>query len=540
MIIAFALVIIKRFHHTLRQYSLELEQKNKILQEAWQEVSTSRNQIAQWNKSLEHLVTERTTEIKNLLDHAGQGFLSIDADLKIKSQFSKECISIFGKNISYMQFSKLLYPDDQAGQQLVDDLLQKVIHVPSNKKHLYLDLLPTECTIHDKSIRLDYKLIIEADHKVTLMVIATDISDKRMLEDKVEQERNTLQMVVRATVHDEDFRSSLQEYTDFCSTEIYELIHFGKSLKNICTEIYRRIHTFKGSFGQFYMLDTTSKIHAFETEFSELCSISTFQTAEDLSAYILSSRIDLWIQENLYTLTRIVGPKFLHKDSLLTDKKEKLQWIEKELIPILNTEEHQYILTYVKHLRYKSLHELLNPYCDYVQDMSVNLGKLLTPMIIKGDIVAVDPDQYQGFIKSLIHVFRNMLDHGIECPEDREALGKDVYGNIHCTIKDAGSSIEILLSDDGQGIDVDKVRKKAIELGIHDKQSVSSLSDSQLLRLIFMDKLSTKDTINELSGRGVGLSAVAGEIEKLGGHIEVTTTAGEGTEFIFTLNNSCL
>ncbi|HEY5582886.1 MAG TPA: ATP-binding protein [Ruminiclostridium sp.] len=114
-------------------------------------------------------------------------------------------------------------------------------------------------------------------------------------------------------------------------------------------------------------------------------------------------------------------------------------------------------------------------------------------------------------------------------PDERIERGKSEHGKITCRVEKADTSISIIIKDDGKGIDIQKIKDKAIKKGLIDQDGICSLTDSQLVDIIFSDSFSTKDEVNELSGRGYGLSAVMKEIKKINGVIEVDTAPGEIT-----------
>jgi len=134
-----------------------------------------------------------------------------------------------------------------------------------------------------------------------------------------------------------------------------------------------------------------------------------------------------------------------------------------------------------------------------------------------------------------VHVFRNMIDHGIETPEERLAAGKREFGLIQCKIRQSGNELTLSVSDDGRGIDAAKVLRVAESKGLIAPGQGGLMTAEEIYGLLFMDSLSTKDEVSALSGRGVGLSAVKAEVERLGGTIEVGSKPGRGSRFKFHL-----
>lgn len=167
-----------------------------------------------------------------------------------------------------------------------------------------------------------------------------------------------------------------------------------------------------------------------------------------------------------------------------------------------------------------------------VRDLSHSLNKKVD-LILEGEDTELDKSIVEDLLDPLIHCVRNSLDHGLESTETRAALGKPETGTVIMKAGNEGSMIVIEVSDDGAGINAEKVRRKAIEKGLISSDAL--LSEQDVHNLIFMPGFSTSDTISSISGRGVGLDVVRIQIEKLKGTIQVTSRKGVGTAFIIRL-----
>lgn len=132
----------------------------------------------------------------------------------------------------------------------------------------------------------------------------------------------------------------------------------------------------------------------------------------------------------------------------------------------------------------------------------------------------------------LMHLLRNSADHGLESAEVRAERGKPEVGSIFLNAYQDGNNVIIEVGDDGNGIDVEKVRSKAIEKGTITEEQAATMTEKELVELLFRPSFSTADKISDVSGRGVGLDVVKSKIEALGGAIEVKTTYGVGSTFI--------
>jgi chemosensory pili system protein ChpA (sensor histidine kinase/response regulator) len=148
---------------------------------------------------------------------------------------------------------------------------------------------------------------------------------------------------------------------------------------------------------------------------------------------------------------------------------------------------------------------------------------------IEGSQVELDRSVLEKIGAPLEHMLRNALGHGLEAPEARRAAGKPESGRLAISLRQESNEMALVLSDDGAGLDLDKLRDKAIEKGVltHDQQ----VSEAELMQLIFVSGLSTADKVTQLSGRGVGMDVVRNEIASIGGRVDIASTRGAGTTF---------
>jgi two-component system chemotaxis sensor kinase CheA len=162
-----------------------------------------------------------------------------------------------------------------------------------------------------------------------------------------------------------------------------------------------------------------------------------------------------------------------------------------------------------------------------VRDLSRKLGKQVR-LVQEGEETAADKDVIETLAEPLVHLVRNSLDHGIETPEERTAAGKPAEATLSLRAQPEGDAVVIEVSDDGRGIDVEAVKRKAYERGLIDESALEAMSDAAAAELVFAPGFSTAAQISDVSGRGVGMDAVRSSIERLGGAVLVDSRAGEG------------
>ena len=192
-------------------------------------------------------------------------------------------------------------------------------------------------------------------------------------------------------------------------------------------------------------------------------------------------------------------------------------------------------------LRMLPISIVLRPFENTIAIESMNLGKNVKCDIPPTDI-AIDKVILEELGDILMHLVRNALDHGIEMPEERKAAGKSEQGTIRISCVRETKHIELRISDDGRGLDYDKIRAKALKLYPERTDEIKNMNERELSQFLFQSGFSTKETVSALSGRGVGLDVVWTNVEKIKGRIKIESTAGKGTSFIlhFPLSLSTL
>ncbi len=173
-----------------------------------------------------------------------------------------------------------------------------------------------------------------------------------------------------------------------------------------------------------------------------------------------------------------------------------------------------------------------NRFPRLVHDLCTQLGKKVE-LKLSGEHTELDKTVLEKMSDPLVHLVRNALDHGVEIPEQRRAAGKDETGLLHLHAFHQGSNIVIQIKDDGAGIDLEKIREKAIQQHLINRED--SFSDEQLQELVFHPGLSTAVQVSDLSGRGVGMDVVRRNIRSLGGTIDIKSKRGQGTTFSIRL-----
>lgn len=184
--------------------------------------------------------------------------------------------------------------------------------------------------------------------------------------------------------------------------------------------------------------------------------------------------------------------------------------------------------------RMQPIERLFANFHRLVRDLTTDLGKK-AELILRGGGTELDRQLIEVIRDPLTHMIRNAIDHGIESPQERRALGKPEIGAVRITARHQAGHVTIEVADDGRGLDIASIRERACALGLGSRQELSKLPESDLYRFVFAPGFTTAQRVTNISGRGVGLDIVRANIEEIGGSISLTSRAGHGAKILLRI-----
>jgi len=185
-------------------------------------------------------------------------------------------------------------------------------------------------------------------------------------------------------------------------------------------------------------------------------------------------------------------------------------------------------------IRLVPIDKVFSRFTRLVRDTSKSLGKEVN-LEMDGSGIELDRTILDAITVPLLHILRNCIDHGLETPDERTAAGKSPVGNIHLTAYREGDQIGIKIEDDGRGLNLDRIKAKAVEKGFISEEESTRLSKKEIIDLLGTPGLSTAKKVTDLSGRGVGMNIVIKQVEEVGGTVKITTEKGQGTIMILII-----
>lgn len=491
-----------------KKYRRELEQKEGVISD----LETARAKLEDYSKNLESMVAVRTQQISELnnrmqalLDSLAQGFFIIGPDYKCMNISSKACETVIERN-----------PNGRLFIELLDLKEHEIEGVERWLLTCFEEMLPFEDLVElgpktyphsqGRTVELTYYPLRGAEGQMQgIVVVATDITDLVKAKQQAEADRAQAKMILSLVKNRKQIRTFLNE-----TTSLIEEINRQRTKEHPDYDsIFRCLHTIKGSAGIFSIRNLIVPTHEAEgllTEFARNGDEKLFHVAGQLCDR-LPGILDDFKNETLKSIgfdQESHGESVEIPRSAISDFGQMIQRQAPELAQ-----------SYFEHFYLEPVEWSFANLKDNLQLVAERLGKQLNEVEIIGGDLRIYRPAYSQLFDSLIHAFRNSLDHGIETPEERVALNKKSGGSIQLAFRhlQEDGHLRIQIQDDGHGINVARLREKLAARGI----DLSGHPDEEVIQHIFDPQLSTRDEVTELSGRGVGMDAIAFAVKSLGG-----------------------
>ena len=459
---------------------------------------------------LEKIVRARTAELdarnrdmRLVMDTVNQGLLMADRNLVMSNEKSTVLARWFGPAANGQSLSDYLGKHDQNFAQGLNVSWDQVLAdlLPLD---LAIDQLPRHFSIDDKHFELSYTPVLDQSQAFAqALVVVNDVTAARQRERIEAEQRDVIQLLGRVAKD----RVGVLEFMN----EARDLVVAINDPKLVDRVVMRRlVHTLKGNAMIFGVQTVATVCHEIES-------------AMDESGGVISAAERTLLREAWGHISNSV-------DVLLGRQGERIEIDETEYASLLaavsSGEKSENLRERIRALKLEPSARRLIRAAEQGQAIAKRLGKPNLNVVIEDNGVRLDPGRWASFWSSFVHVLRNAVDHGIELPEDRLRAGKPAEGTLTLRTHITNDSFSITLADDGRGIDWSAVAAKAQRRGLpHQKQS-------DLVEALFADGVTTRDEVNEYSGRGIGMGVLREACTSRGGQIHVEST-GKGTTVEF-------
>lgn len=507
-----------------------------------------REVIEEQNRNLEAKVEERTAELRqknndiaNMMANMHQGLFTITAGGLIHPEYAAFLEQIFETDrIADRNFADLLFSNTTAGSDAVDQNITGVDAIVGEDEMMYdfnSHCLMNEMVIkmddgREKILELDWDPIISESGEVDkLMVTVRDVTELKALEAEAEGQKRELAIIGEILAVDagkfRDFLSSAEGFLAECRQLIEA--NTTKDL-DVIASLFRSMHTVKGNARTYGLSQITDIVHEVESTYDDL------RKNEDVQWNQVQLLTELSGAEDIISKYAVVFREKLGRDSEAAsgaslDPEKVADWLER-----IKTLTHEDMSTNVKgvvsdaynmlmSLEAKPLDQVISDVISSANSLADQLGKGKPIIEIDNAGILVKSHAHTTLNNIFMHVFRNAMDHGIEGIEERQRKGKPESGKISLKVSTDDNGANLAVRDDGRGIAISRIYKMAIEKGIYQADAPKPTA-AEIANLIFSSGFSTAEAVTDVSGRGVGMDAVKGFLEKEGGSIEVILDPG--------------
>lgn len=463
---------------------------------------TERKAAEQKLQTLATSLEVRNHDIRVLLDGVEQGFFTITSDGTISEERSGALDRWFGAptpGMTIVEFIAQFDPEPAFWIELgLDQVFSEIIPVEAA-----IAQMPNRFVHGVKTYAIDFTPI-RVEKQLCLAVAIRDITSDVEKEELEIEQREILAMVTRIAKD----RAGFVEF-------YHEADGIVKSLRNDLGDdirtVKRRVHTLKGNTGIYGLVRTENICHQLEEYISEEEGLPPEREWEKL--------FDAWrtVQGNM--------------QNVMGSKSRFLEVTEAEynrmLVDILGGKPHSDLAVRLAAWKLEPTACYLDRIAEQARALGERLGKSNVRVTTRDEDLRIEAANWAEFWSSFIHVVRNAIDHGLESPAERIAAGKPAQGTIELVTEVFGDQFQIVIRDDGRGIDWRRVSELAAAKGL------PAATQSDLCDALFCDGLSTAATVTATSGRGIGMMAVKSSCERLGGKITVDSQSLVGTTIRF-------
>jgi len=503
-------------------------------------------QISDQNANLERRVTERTlalrqktADIQSMLQNMPQGVLTIVAGNKIHPEYSAYLETIFETpRIADRDVMELVFASSSLGadaKSTVEVSIASCIGEDAMNYEFNSHLLATEFEVRmddgrAKSLELSWSPIVsDAGVVEKLMVCVRDVTELKRLASEASTQKRELEMI------GEILSVSQEKFQDFMTTSL-AFVEENRALTTqatgptaeLVTQLFRNMHTVKGNARTYGLGNLTNTVHEAEQTYDELRK----GQATEWKPQTMLEQLDS-VRSLLDEYAKINDTKLGRKGPGRRGNVEKFLMVEKtqvthtlDAVEQVNLDDPDAMRAalvetrkLLRRIGTERLPDLLSGVTDSLPSLARELGKE-PPVVALHDHAVLVRNQIGGLLKNLFtHLIRNAIDHGIEAPDVRVAAGKPAVGRIEVDVAIVADTLRMVMRDDGQGMALERIRQIAAQRGLVDASA--SLTDDETAQLVFLPGFSTADVVTEVSGRGVGMDAVKGFLEREGGRIDV-------------------
>ena len=500
----------------------------------------------QLDLDIQSAIASESKKVKILVDSMKQGLFSITGDGTIVDPVSKFTEKVLGKNVVGQNFKDTLYKDIPANSEIMNAIETAVTSV-FGESDLQWDLMesnfPKKINYSHEADGSSKKIIKiqpspiwnQEENLERILFVVEDITELDGLEVQLKEQKRSAQITEELIQYETHDIGNFLKMTELQLENWKHLAIAGANLSK--NELLRDLHSLKGTTRSYKLAELSDQIHRSESVIlgeatSDPNRFDDLRSLSDEISKISDKHSDYYKRfKKLYAgANNDLGTNQINE--LAHQELEKLVFQLRSDLP-----ENKFLglQDAVQQLHFKPLSSLSNRLSKMVEDISGQLNKKVNLEVV-GDAL-VQSQLMSQINECIIHLLRNSIDHGIESIDERVKNKKQENGNIKISFRKQNNEIIIQLSDDGKGMDAEKIAESALKKGLISFEQSQKFSKQEKLDLIFTPQFSTKASADDISGRGIGMDSVKNTVESLGGTLIFNTVLGQGTQFSITLKS---
>lgn len=488
------------------------------------ELINSQNKLSEINRNLDEIVLEKTKIVKALLDNGELKIMYIDENGMIGDKYSYNCFEIFGKEIHDLSYIDLMHRSDDEDRVFNLELIKKIFEERDRiKKKVFMSLLPKEYTVNSHVLKMTYKLI-KLDDKELIMILMDDVTKEREKESKYLDEIGEIRAVLSVVLDVSEFKKLVNDFIYFWDFEFENSFISRSSDSDYMEKLLRIIHCQKGNFSIYQRRAVVAKLHYIEEEVKSYTRSST--NLDDFLQVMKSHELSRFIEKDIEQIGKNYAYNIDLDDSYLQVKESSVIEIT-ELLK--NKGANENLISKLDSLRDVKFEVISKKYEEFVSQKEEVLNKEFKRLDIKGGNILVAYSKIAHINNILNICVRNAIYHGIETINNRIDSGKKIKGRISISLLERNNSYLLSVSDDGAGIDIEKLKEKKFAKNQDYYNNTDEVSYEDAMSMIYEDGVSLADEITEIAGRGIGMSSLKNEVLAFGGEISIDSELGKGT-----------
>ncbi len=465
---------------------------------------------------------ENTEYLESILtaiyDISGQGFLTYDPNLRVDTSISRQSSRLLGQDPGNSDVAELLLQGENEREDFRQGM--SLIFSGKAKPEVVFDLFEKEVSVNEHYLRINFRFLSAK----RIMLALTDVSREHTLRAMVAEEEHRKTLILKAVANRFDFAAFVRDSRDLFSRidRFADGDAEASPVSGGLDAILRRVHSLKGNAGFFGFTETAKAAHDLEFQIGDAKILGM-----DIDVPSASEALRSAFETEMGHIVGVLGESWL--DDLDTIHVPKPAFLDLERKIAARLGDDPALVQRLKSFRSVPMRNLFARFPSMFEDLAERNGKLISQVTVSGGEFGVLPENFERLITSFVHLIRNIVDHGIETPSERELSGKDRSGSVSIAIRRADTGISIHFQDDGRGIRPEDLEAKARALGL--VAEGDRPDRDTLYGLLLNPGLSTAKEVTMLSGRGAGLPAVNDAVVSYGGTITIVSTPGKGTGF---------